>query len=151
MRSVLKCSIYSAKNVEGVLGAMDMTDEVCRELKLTEKERFHLRLITEEACTNAYEYCLYKRYDYYFVYWEFECNYLMLTFSHPGEGFSLPSPFFQPKLEERGRGLVLIQSLADVMRIEKQGDYIFFRVGKRLHTGHVRKGKSHENGVGRQC
>ncbi len=141
MQSVLRCSIHNAKTMEGVLRAMEMTDEVCRELQLAEKERFHLRIITEETCTNAYEYCLFKCYDYYCVYWKFECNHLTMTVSHQGEFFPLPSPFAEPKLGERGRGLLLIQSLVDDMQLEKQGDYIFFHVRRRINIGEERKGE----------
>lgn len=104
--------------------AMDMTDEIANEMGFIQYDRLFLRLVTEEACTNAYENCQKTDQEGFWIRWDHShTDYLSIFIKQIGKKYP-----FAPMIEEnrglRGRGLQLIVNIMDYVQVQENGEYV---------------------------
>ena len=116
-----------------------MTDRICQalaECPLSDKDRFHLKLVVHEALTNAAEHGNHSDPTKH-VTVACRCgpDQVTLVVDDEGEGFdpsTLPDPTAgENLLKESGRGVFLIRAYADECRFENGGRRTV--IVKRLH------------------
>lgn len=115
------------------MSALANTRKLAKECNLEEKDVLFLQLATEEACSNAYEYCKTNEKDYFSVIWNIDDHYFHITVLHEGE------PFVLKRTEEvnyttKGRGLQLILNIMDEVKVRVKGNIVQLIMSKRLCT-----------------
>ena len=72
MEPVIMIRTMKIMKIADILKAMDTTEELAKEMGFLPRDCLFLRLATEEACTNAYEYCKKERRFPFNVFWKRE-------------------------------------------------------------------------------
>jgi serine/threonine-protein kinase RsbW len=128
---------------EDIVTAIEITDEISKNLGFEEKDQLFLRLVTEEACVNAYENVSSLEEKSIYMDWCKYDNYFGIKIWHVGKTFQ-PKSYQGVNIGPRGRGLHLIVSLMDRVRVEQEGEYVILYMGKKLvkreHKGEVTYG-----------
>ncbi|MED4352333.1 ATP-binding protein [Schinkia azotoformans] len=112
------------KKADDISRAMDMTDEIANKMGFIHYDRLFLRLVTEEACMNAYEYCQKTNQQGFWICWDHnhkDC--LSIFIKHRGKKFAI-TPMNGINRGLRGRGLHLIVNLMDYVQVQGCGEYV---------------------------
>ncbi|MFC4323372.1 ATP-binding protein [Litchfieldia salsa] len=115
----IQMNIQSEEDIER---AMFITKNIAEELGYQFKNILQLQLVTEEACTNAYEHCIREGFDSYQVTWNITADSFEIYVTQPGSMF----PIIQKEeviLGLRGRGLILMFHIMDKVVVRQQGEY----------------------------
>lgn len=135
-KDVVKRS-FVVKNPNDIIRAMDMTEKIARNIHLPKNDLIFLRLVTEEACMNAFEYCLGTGQSDFEIGWELNEQVLVIHLKHKGEKFSLDHiDNNEINYGLRGRGLKLIVNLMDEVDVEQNGENVEFFLRKYLNISH---------------
>jgi len=112
------------KKADDISYAMDMTDEIANEMGFIHYDILFLRLVTEEACMNAYEYCQKTNQQGFWIYWDhYQKDSLSIFIKHRGKKFVI-APMIEAIRGLRGRGLQLILNLMDFVQVQENGEYV---------------------------
>ncbi|MDZ5474111.1 ATP-binding protein [Bacillus sp. 31A1R] len=90
-----------------------------------------LRLVTEEACTNAYEYCKSKGYKSLFIKWAVTSKTFEIFVRHKGELFEITKDD-QINTSLRGRGITLITNIMDQVELREENNYVELYMMKEM-------------------
>ncbi|WP_204524676.1 ATP-binding protein [Litchfieldia alkalitelluris] len=119
---------------DDIVQGMNRTKQLARERGFSENIVMKLQLVTEEASTNAYEYCAKHGLDSHIVIWNITNSTFELIVRQKGSVF----PIVQEndlKSGMRGRGLKLIVSLMDQVEVREQGEFIELYMKKEKENG----------------
>lgn len=112
------------KDEDDILRAMDITTEVAQEIGFPDNGVLFLKLVTEEACTNAYEYCSHSGQAGFLIKWDPHIRESLTIFiKHKGKKYKITKEN-KVNFGQRGRGLQLITSLMDYVEVNEMGGYI---------------------------
>lgn len=118
-----KCSLL-VKKADDISHAMDVTDEIANEIGFIHYDILFLRLVTEEACMNAYEYCQKTNQQGFWICWDHnQKDNLSILVKHLGKKFAI-TPMNEANRGLRGRGLQLIVNLMDYVQVRESGEYV---------------------------
>lgn len=112
-----------------IVKAMEITERIASGMGFSSRDCLFLRLATEEACTNAYEYCQKTNQLPFKVFWKGERQHLIIVVKQRGKKFAI-------KREDgvnrgsRGRGLQLIAHIVDHVYVKQRGNYVLFYMCK---------------------
>ncbi|WP_017756273.1 ATP-binding protein [Calidifontibacillus oryziterrae] len=125
---------------DDIFQAMDVTERIAGELGFLKDDKLYLRLATEEACMNAYEYCKKTKQVGFEIWWNTNRDMLSIYLKHKGKKFNVHVNNDEINVGLRGRGLQLIVNLMDHVGVEENGDYVQFSMrkyvnNKRQHEG----------------
>lgn len=81
-------NISVMKNAD-ILKAMEITEQIASDMGFSPHDCLFLRLATEEACTNAYEYCQKMNQLPFQVFWEKENQHLTIVVQQRGKNLLL--------------------------------------------------------------
>ncbi|EID42955.1 ATP-binding protein [Parageobacillus thermoglucosidasius] len=112
-----------------IMKAMDITEQIASEMGFLPRECLFLRLATEEACMNAYEYCQKTNQLPFEVFWTCEKEKLMIVVKQHGKKFDITRRDVVNK-GLRGRGLQLIIHIVDHVYLEQKGNNVLFYMCK---------------------
>lgn len=116
-----------------VLLAMQNTVELAKQTGFSDEESTFLKLVTEEACVNAFEN--------YGKKFEFRCGtdrtFFEIVLTQAGGGLFNIELNQETSINQslRGRGLQLIRELMDEVTIDRQGERVVFSMKKQLPAG----------------
>ncbi|WP_167568911.1 ATP-binding protein [Brevibacillus migulae] len=117
-------------NEADIWDAMAQTERIAREMAFPASEILYLRLVTEEACTNAFEHYSSVQTLPYEVRWQIHPDRLEIMIRECGQLFSLPAGGTLNPQSLRGRGLPLILHLMDEVNVRQEETYIEFTMRK---------------------
>ncbi len=127
------------KKVDDISCAMDMTNKIANEMGFIHYDILFLRLVTEEACMNAYEYCQKTNQEGFWICWDHNHkDSLSIFIKHRGKKFVI-APMTEVNRGLRGRGLQLILNLMDYVQVQENGEYVELVMRKYI-TQNLRKG-----------
>jgi serine/threonine-protein kinase RsbW len=127
------------KTVDNISQAMDITDEIAKEMGFVHYDILFLRLVTEEACMNAYEYCQNTKQQGFWISWDHnQKDSLSIFIKHRGKKFAI-TPMNEANRGLRGRGLQLIVNLMDYVRVQENGEYVEL-VMRKYMTQNLKEG-----------
>lgn len=127
------------KKADDITCAMDMTDEIANEMGFIDYDILFLRLVTEEACMNAYEYCQKTNQQGFWICWDHnQKDSLSIFIKHQGKKFMI-APMTEANCGLRGRGLQLILNLMDCVQVQENGEYVELVMRKYI-TQDLREG-----------
>jgi serine/threonine-protein kinase RsbW len=112
--------------------AMEITREEAASLGLPPNQILLMQLVTEEACTNAYEYGSNEREKPIVVSWSIRDGYFVITVRQTGSVFHIEMDK-EIKQGIRGRGLLLITRLMDGVKLFSKGQYVYLRMIKIIN------------------
>lgn len=113
------------KKIDDIFQAMDITDEIAQETGFLQYDILFLRLVTEEACMNAYEYCQHTEQQGFFISWDKKQEDCLTIFvKHKGKRFNIIPYENEVNQGDRGRGLKLIVNLMDHVHVAENGEYV---------------------------
>jgi serine/threonine-protein kinase RsbW len=115
-----------------IMKAMDITEQIASEMGFLPRDCLFLRLATEEACMNAYEYCQKTNQLPFEVFWKCEKGKLIIIVKQHGKKFNITRKDVVNK-GLRGRGLQLITHIVDHVCIEQKGNNVLFYMCKYVH------------------
>lgn len=106
------------KTEQQIIEAMHCTANLAKKYGFPTTMILKLQLVTEEACTNALEYCQHQNISFFKVKWKVKSNRFELSVKQKGGEFTLAQ---QEEVNTgiRGRGLFLIQQFVDLVEIRK--------------------------------
>jgi len=113
----------------GIIEAMDITEQLACKMGFSSYDRLFLRLATEEACSNAYEYCQKTHQSFFYVFWRISKTKLTICVKHEGPMFKVEKRN-DVNTGLRGRGLQLILHIMDQVQVEKQEENVLFFMHK---------------------
>lgn len=120
------------KKADDIFCAMDMTDEIANEMGFIDYDILFLRLVTEEACMNAYEFCQKTNQQGFWICWDLnQKDRLSIFIKHLGKKFII-APMNEPNRGLRGRGLQLIFNVMDCVQVQENGEYVELVMRKYL-------------------
>ncbi|TLS32555.1 ATP-binding protein [Geobacillus thermoleovorans] len=108
-----------------ILKAMDITEELAKRMGFLPRDCLFLRLATEEACTNAYEYCQKTRKLPFRIFWKIDTRQFMIIVKQRGGCFSVAQTDVV-NTGPRGRGLQLITHIVDDVYVKQAGNNVLF-------------------------
>jgi len=117
-------------NEDDIWDAMAETERIATEMVFRAKEILYLRLVTEEACTNAFEHCSSNQTLPFELRWHIHPECLEIRIRERGHLFSLPAEETLNPQSHRGRGLPLILHLMDEVKVCQEETYIEFTMRK---------------------
>lgn len=127
------------KNPDDISQAMDMTEEIAEKIGFLHDDILFLRLVTEEGCMNAYEYCQKTDQHGFWIYWDDKTkDYLDICIKHRGKKYTI-TPMVEANRGLRGRGLHLIVNLMDYVQVQENGEYVELVMRKYI-TQNLREG-----------
>jgi serine/threonine-protein kinase RsbW len=129
MRTVQRSKRLTVKDEDDIIKAMEITEELSGVLGFSPRDRLFLRLATEEACTNAYEYCQKTSQEYFLVFWKVYEKRLTICVKHQGPLFKVEKKD-EINTSPRGRGLQLILNIMDHVQVLKQEENVLFFMHK---------------------
>jgi len=113
------------KKKDDIYQAMGITDETAQKMGFPQYDILFLRLVTEEACMNAYEYCQNTKQPGFLIGWETHNDESLTIFiKHRGKKFNVNVLNNEVNQGLRGRGLQLIVNLMDHVHVEENGEYV---------------------------
>ncbi|SFA50545.1 serine/threonine-protein kinase RsbW [Parageobacillus thermantarcticus] len=112
-----------------IMKAMDITEQIASEMGFLPRECLFLRLATEEACMNAYEYCQKTNQLPFEVFWKCGKEKLVIVVKQHGKKFDITRRDVVNK-GSRGRGLQLIIHIVDHVYLEQKGNNVLFYMCK---------------------
>lgn len=115
-----------------IIQAMEFTEKIASRIGFHSNDRLLLKLITEEACMNAYEYCKTTKQNHFHIYWFHIKEELTILIIHKGENFRIDLNHDEVNYGPRGRGLQLIVNIMDQVDVQVHGEYIEFSMKKYL-------------------
>jgi serine/threonine-protein kinase RsbW len=127
-----KSKRLAVKNEDDIMKAMEITEELANELDFPPRDQLFLRLATEEACTNAYEYCQKTNQFYFQVFWRIDEDKISICVKHQGPLFKVKKTD-EVNTNPRGRGLQLILNIMDRVQVEKQEENVLLFMHKYRH------------------
>lgn len=131
-------------SIEDISKAMEITDKCSNLMSFDPKEKLFLKLATEEACMNAYEYCVKHGHLSIKVCWNVNEDGLTINIVHKGEVF----PIERKDKDEvnvglRGRGLQIIQNIMDNVCVNQREEKVCFSMLK--YKSDKKGGNGHEH------
>ncbi|WP_339232682.1 ATP-binding protein [Geobacillus sp. FSL W8-0032] len=108
-----------------ILKAMEVTEELAERMGFLPCDCLFLRLATEEACMNAYEYCQKVQKLPFRVFWKIDEGQLMIVVKQQGGCFSITN-HDTVNTGPRGRGLQLIAHIVDDVYVKQEGNNVLF-------------------------
>jgi serine/threonine-protein kinase RsbW len=124
-----KSKHLAIKNEDDIIKAMEITEQLATKLDFSLRDQLFLRLATEEACTNAYEYCQKTNQSYFQVFWGLDEDKISICVKHQGPLFKVKKTD-EVNTSPRGRGLQLILNIMDHVQVEKQEENVLFFMHK---------------------
>ncbi|OKO92206.1 hypothetical protein BRO54_2462 [Geobacillus proteiniphilus] len=122
-----------------ILKAMDITEELAKRMGFLPRDCLFLRLATEEACTNAYEYCQKTRRLPFRIFWKIDARQFMIIVKQRGGCFSVAQTDVV-NTGPRGRGLQLIAHIVDDVYVKRAGNNVLLCMCKcKKKSDHWRK------------
>lgn len=122
-------------SMDDIIKAMLTTKELAEKHQFPLSTIMKLQLVTEEACTNAWEYCLREGISTYMVIWNLTNTSFEIIVRQKGTVF----PIVQVKDNQtglRGRGLTLMMNIMDRIEVRDMGEYIeLYMVKERENIG----------------
>ncbi|WP_458412044.1 ATP-binding protein [Schinkia sp. CFF1] len=113
------------KTVDDIFLAMAITDRIARVSGFLHNERIFLRLVTEESCMNAFEYCQNTNQSGFLIGWDkSQGDSLTIFIKHKGKKYNITPRTNEANRGLHGRGLLLIVNLMDKVFIEENGEYV---------------------------
>jgi serine/threonine-protein kinase RsbW len=112
-----------------ILKAMEITEQIASDMGFSPHDCLFLRLATEEACTNAYEYCQKMNQLPFQVFWERENQHLTIVVQQRGKKFAIARKGGINR-GPRGRGLQLITHIVDRVYVKQEGNHVLFYMCK---------------------
>jgi serine/threonine-protein kinase RsbW len=112
-----------------IMKAMEITEQIASGMGFSPRDCLFLRLATEEACTNAYEYCQKNNQLPFKVFWKRERQHLIIVVKQRGKKFAIKREDEVNK-SSRGRGLQLITHIVDHAYVKQKGNYVLFYMCK---------------------
>jgi len=106
-----------------ILKAMDMTEQLANEVGFLPRDCLFLRLATEEACTNAYEYCQKTGRLPFKIFWKIDTDQFTMIVKQRGGCFSVAQTD-GVNTGSRGRGLQLITHIVDDVYVKRAGNNV---------------------------
>lgn len=108
---------------EDILEAMEITEQLAAQLGFPRTEILHLQLVTEEACTNAYEYITSVGQGSFSISWKVINEELEIVLQQKGGLYQLEA--VPSKLGGvRGRGLMIIKGIMDEVRLVEKNHHV---------------------------
>ncbi len=120
------------KSAEQIVEAMEITQQFGELAGFNERDILFLQLVTEEACTNAYEYVSSNGIEGFKVSWYVKDGALQIVVTEEGEPYSIEIDESKENFGMRGRGIQLIVNLMDEVRLESEGQYVSLIMMKRI-------------------
>ncbi|OCA81955.1 hypothetical protein A8F95_14665 [Bacillus wudalianchiensis] len=118
------------KTKEDIFSAMTVTEELANEQEFSIHDVIKMRLATEEACTNSYEYCRAKGMSYFLIKWSATPSLIEITVRQKGKASF-------PLIEQadvntglRGRGIALMVHLMDKVEIRRRKNCVELYMNK---------------------
>lgn len=130
--TVIECDHTITIKCEGdIIESIEITEKIASSVGFDEKDQLFLKLVTEEACMNSYEYIQANGIEFFNIYWKKEINYIKIILKQKGKTFNL---HFNETINkgERGRGLKLIFGLVDRVLLSEEDEYITFSMEKSV-------------------
>ncbi|HHY71749.1 MAG TPA: ATP-binding protein [Bacillus bacterium] len=123
------------RTADDIFQAMDVTDKIATHMGFLHYDRLFLRLVTEEACMNAYEYCQHTNQSGFFTCWDkSQQNILTIFTKHKGKKYNISLFANEVNHSLRGRGLQLIVNLMDHVHLEENGGYVKLVMQKYMNN-----------------
>jgi serine/threonine-protein kinase RsbW len=119
----------SVTNDTDIMKAMEITEQIASDMGFLPRDCLFLRLATEEACTNAYEYCQKTNQLPFQVFWQRENHYLTIVVQQRGKKFAIARKGGINR-GPRGRGLQLITHIVDHVYVKQEGNHVLFYMCK---------------------
>jgi serine/threonine-protein kinase RsbW len=112
-----------------IMKAMEITEQIASDMGFSPRDCLFLRLATEEACTNAYEYCQKTNQLPFKVFWKREGQHLIIVVKQRGKKFAIKRKD-EVNRGSRGRGLQLITHIVDHVYVKQKENYVLFYMCK---------------------
>ncbi|WP_102345041.1 ATP-binding protein [Bacillus sp. Marseille-P3661] len=130
-------SSFLVKREMDIFQVIELTENIARNMGFRNEETLFLKLVIEEACMNAYEYCQKTDQDVFQVRWSLTSELLDICIKHKGEIFPIAEEPKELNHGNRGRGLQLIKHIMDEVKVMKNGDYVELFMKKMISVNDV--------------
>ncbi|MEK4324527.1 ATP-binding protein [Paenibacillus sp. FSL R7-0297] len=110
--------------------AIDITRKIAQISGFSEHESILLQLVTEEACTNAFEHGSSSDICRFRISWLVESDIMEIKVCQNGPSFELHNGEVFP-VGLHGRGLMLIHGIMDDVRLISEGAYVTLYMCKK--------------------
>ena len=130
--ALIGCAHTMTVKTEGdIVQSIEITEQLAINVGFDEKDQLFLKLVTEEACMNSFEYIQANGIEHFEICWIKEEGYLKILLKQKGKKFNL---HFSDNVNkgERGRGLKLIFGLVDRVLLTEQDEYVTFSMEKSV-------------------
>lgn len=115
---------------DGIYNAIKLTEKLALDHGFSFRDAMKLQLVTEEACTNSFEYCLRENIPSFSVKWKLAEGSAEITVRQRGCVFPLAQRE-ETGLGLRGRGITLILNLMDKVEVREDSEYVELYMRKR--------------------
>lgn len=127
--------VKQVQTLEEIVPILEEIEHDALETGFDHKDSLFIKLATEEACINAWEYCKSKNYSTFSVAWKKRIGtFLEVIVSHKGEKFEINQDECVNK-GARGRGLQLILAIMDIVKVDKCLHNVYMYMRKDLREG----------------
>lgn len=111
------------KNEDDIFEAMKYTELLAYQQSFNINEIMKLQLVTEEACTNAYEYSVKHGKQSFKIQWLVTPEFFEMVIVQEGQVFPLVQ---RDEVNKglRGRGITLILNLMDVVEVRENNNFV---------------------------
>ncbi|AGT30760.1 sigma-B regulator [Geobacillus genomosp. 3] len=123
MKHVIMIRTMTIMKTADILKAMDITEQLANEVGFLPRDCLFLRLATEEACMNAYEYCQKTRRLPFKIFWKMDTARFTIIVKQRGGCFSAVKTD-GVNTGPRGRGLQLIAHIVDNVYVKRAGNNV---------------------------
>jgi serine/threonine-protein kinase RsbW len=130
---------------DGILKAMDVTEQLANALGFSSLQQLFLRLAVEEVCTNAYEYCQRTKQKHFHIRWHVVKNCLNICIRHQGKLFEVKRDD-RVNISARGRGLQIVLHIMDEVDVQVKGRYVILCMSKYRGEGREDENKKQRTG-----
>jgi anti-sigma regulatory factor (Ser/Thr protein kinase) len=125
------CKRLVIDHTQGIVEAMEMTDQLAELVGCSPRTKLMLTLATEEACTNTLEHGATKELTQFEVVWRVSKLDFVITVRQPQGRFVVPTSD-SCVMGRRGRGLLLITEIMDHVAVKHSKDMVELVMSKRL-------------------
>jgi len=123
MKHMIMIRTMTIMKTVDILKAMDITEQLANEIGFLPRDCLFLRLATEEACTNAYEYCQKTGRLPFRIFWKIDTSQFTIIVKQRGGCFSVAKTD-NVNTGARGRGLQLIAHIVDEVFVKRTGNNV---------------------------
>jgi serine/threonine-protein kinase RsbW len=123
MKHTIMIRTMTVMKTADISKAMETTEELAERMGFLPRDCLFLRLATEEACTNAYEYCQKTGKLPFKIFWKIEERRFAIIVKQRGGCFSVAKTD-NVNTGPRGRGLQLIAHIVDDVYVKRTGNNV---------------------------